>query len=256
MNLKSYLRGIGVGILVTAAVFLISGRNDKNASMTDAQIIARAKQLGLVEATTVADAGKHKEEAASNESNADKSESKAVDNKTESKNDAVEKTDATKEDKSTEKTDAGKEDKSSEKADVTKEDKSSEKADATKENKSTEKADATKDDKSTEKADVTKEDKTSGKTDETKTEVKKDTADNKKEQTASADEIIIVVNPGDGSDTVAKKFFDAGLVDNAHEFDLFLMEKGYDRKITVGNHKIKKNATKDEMGINLITSTK
>ena len=35
MNLKSYLRGIGIGILVTAAVFIISGASDKKGTMTD-----------------------------------------------------------------------------------------------------------------------------------------------------------------------------------------------------------------------------
>ncbi len=56
MNLKSYLRGIGIGILVTAAVFIISGASDKKGTMTDEMIKQRAKELGMVEAsTTVAD---------------------------------------------------------------------------------------------------------------------------------------------------------------------------------------------------------
>ena len=56
MNLKSYLRGIGIGILVTAAVFIISGASDKKGTMTDEMIKQRAKELGMVESsTTVAD---------------------------------------------------------------------------------------------------------------------------------------------------------------------------------------------------------
>ena len=48
MHLKSYLRGIGIGILVTATVFLISGGASKKTSMTDEQVIARARELGMV----------------------------------------------------------------------------------------------------------------------------------------------------------------------------------------------------------------
>lgn len=48
MRLKYYLRGLGIGIVVTAVVLAFTG-NDK-AEMTDAQIIERAKELGMQEA--------------------------------------------------------------------------------------------------------------------------------------------------------------------------------------------------------------
>ena len=48
MRLKYYLRGLGIGIVVTAVVLAFAG-NDK-AEMTDAQIIERAKELGMQEA--------------------------------------------------------------------------------------------------------------------------------------------------------------------------------------------------------------
>ena len=60
MNLKSYLRGIGIGILVTAAVFLVSGSSNEK-EMTDAQIKARAKELGMIEQVTLADVGDNKQ---------------------------------------------------------------------------------------------------------------------------------------------------------------------------------------------------
>ena len=47
MKLKYYLRGLGIGIVVTAAVLAISFQN-KN-EMTDAQIKERAAELGMVE---------------------------------------------------------------------------------------------------------------------------------------------------------------------------------------------------------------
>lgn len=49
MKLKIYLRGLGIGIVVTALILGISGGKKE---MTDAEVIARAKQLGMVEAET------------------------------------------------------------------------------------------------------------------------------------------------------------------------------------------------------------
>ena len=47
MKLKYYLRGLGIGIIVTTVILMISfsGRSE---SLTDDEIIARAKQLGMV----------------------------------------------------------------------------------------------------------------------------------------------------------------------------------------------------------------
>ncbi len=49
MKLKIYLRGLGIGIVVTALILGISGGQKE---MSDAEVIARAKQLGMVEAET------------------------------------------------------------------------------------------------------------------------------------------------------------------------------------------------------------
>ena len=50
MNLKAYLRGIGAGLIVAALVMTAAGRNSK---MTDDEVISRAKELGLVESGTI-----------------------------------------------------------------------------------------------------------------------------------------------------------------------------------------------------------
>lgn len=49
MKLKIYLRGLGIGIVVTALVLGISGGKSE---MSDAEVIARAKKLGMVEGET------------------------------------------------------------------------------------------------------------------------------------------------------------------------------------------------------------
>ncbi len=49
MNLKYYIRGIGVGILFTAVVMSVAFHIFPNQKLTDAQIKERAKELGMVE---------------------------------------------------------------------------------------------------------------------------------------------------------------------------------------------------------------
>ena len=53
MERKYYLRGLGLGIAVTAVImgFALSGKE----AMTNEEIIVRAKELGLVENTVLAD---------------------------------------------------------------------------------------------------------------------------------------------------------------------------------------------------------
>lgn len=51
MKLKYYLRGLGIGIAVTALVLTLAGGGKE--SLTDAEIIERAKELGMVESVTL-----------------------------------------------------------------------------------------------------------------------------------------------------------------------------------------------------------
>lgn len=53
MKRKCYLRGLGTGILVTALILIIaSGQKE---TMTDEEVKARAKELGMVESTLLSD---------------------------------------------------------------------------------------------------------------------------------------------------------------------------------------------------------
>ena len=53
MKLRYYLRGLGIGIIVTA--ILMGFSEDKKQNMTDAQIKARAAELGMIESTTLSE---------------------------------------------------------------------------------------------------------------------------------------------------------------------------------------------------------
>lgn len=57
------------------------------------------------------------------------------------------------------------------------------------------------------------------------------------------DVVKIKIVGGDDSGTVARKLQVAGLVDNASEFDAYLMQHGYDKKISVGEKEIPRDAT-------------
>lgn len=59
MKLKYYMRGLGIGILVTAIIMSVAyaGRDE----MTDEEIKARAKALGMVESMVLSEIGSDKE---------------------------------------------------------------------------------------------------------------------------------------------------------------------------------------------------
>lgn len=48
MKLKYYLRGLGIGILVTSIIFIIGMHVNQDELISDEQVMARAKELGMV----------------------------------------------------------------------------------------------------------------------------------------------------------------------------------------------------------------
>lgn len=55
MKLKYYLRGLGIGMVVTVLILGLAPGKSGDSAMTDAQIIARAKELGMVERKVLSD---------------------------------------------------------------------------------------------------------------------------------------------------------------------------------------------------------
>lgn len=66
-----------------------------------------------------------------------------------------------------------------------------------------------------------------------------------KEQETETKEIEIL--PGEYSDVVSQKLFDAGLITDAEAFNKYLMDSGKDQYIMVGVHKIPAGANQDEI---------
>lgn len=67
------------------------------------------------------------------------------------------------------------------------------------------------------------------------------------EKNESANTITIVIAKGDDSGTVARKLHSAGLVDSAAEFDAFLIQHGYDKRMNPGTKVISVDASWQEI---------
>lgn len=67
--------------------------------------------------------------------------------------------------------------------------------------------------------------------------------ENTPETPASDEKISFTIAAGQTSDTIARNLYDAGLVDNAAEFNAYLVDNGYDSKIRTGTFSISPNAS-------------
>ena len=66
--------------------------------------------------------------------------------------------------------------------------------------------------------------------------------------TAPAKEIVdITINPGEGSYVISQKLEQSGLVDDATEYDAYLCDNGYHTKLRAGVHKIPMGSTREEI---------
>lgn len=74
-------------------------------------------------------------------------------------------------------------------------------------------------------------------------------ANNTKPETIESAEqfAIIPIYSGEGSETVARRLQDSGVVSSATAFDKFLCQQGYDRKLVVGQHEVPFDATEEEI---------
>ena len=172
MKTRYYLRGLGLGILITAVFFLLGGKNDQ--TMSDEMIKQRARELGMVESTVLANIGENTKETEESSQ-----EEEVV---LETITDAV--------------------------------------ADATEEMTETESVDEASEEL----------------TDEELTTTEETTSDESEESETEVEKICIVVNSGERSGHVSYRLYSEGLIDDSDEFDLFMMQNGYDKKIRSGEH--------------------
>ena len=222
MRLKYYLRGLGIGIVVTAVIMGVSMGQQK-ATMTDEQIIARAKELGMEERKGVL------AEIAE--------ESLEQENQTADTGETIEKKEAA--------TDSAKTAAAADTGSKTDSGKTATAADAGSKTDSGKTAAATDTDNKTD---------SQGSTVAGKTETSQQNAENAPEKEPSQPEtvqqtasVVVAVYPGEGSYTVSRKLAALGLVESADIYDKFLCQNGYDKKLCTGNYTITQGATADEI---------
>ncbi|MDY4069907.1 MAG: hypothetical protein SOY45_08525 [Lachnospiraceae bacterium] len=214
MRLKYYLRGLGIGIVVTAVIMGVSAERQKPV-MTDEQIIARAKELGMVEQEGIL-------AEIAGESVA------AVDQTEEAKAEAPKQEEAKAE--TPEQEDA--------KAEAPKQEEA--KAEAPKQEEA--KAEAPKQEEA--KAEAPEQEEVKAETPKTET-ADQETA--KPETVQKTSSVVVSIYPGEGSYTVSRKLAALGLVESADIYDKFLCQNSYDKKLCTGNYTITEGATADEI---------
>lgn len=218
MKLRMYLRGLGLGMIVTALV-LSFGVKSENKTMTDAEVRARAKELGMVEESEKLKDAVSKEAVNGEEAAADVTDRANEDEPAEKVTEPNEvKADGT--------------DKSEEPAEVKKPEAT--KDDAGKPEEVTE--EPIKESSPEEKVEDNKD---AAEIDNKKEEIKEAARDEKKsEDDKSKKPYNLTVERGYSSDRVAGILEDAGVIDNAAAFDRYLCSNGYDKRISVGSYQI------------------
>lgn len=200
MNLKYYLRGLGIGIIVTA-VIMGAASGERKETLSDAQIKARAAELGMIEQSGVlADL----EENTNLEENAKEPAVSAAPTATPET------------EKETEAAAAASPDTERE-------------AEATAMPDAETEAEAA----ATASPDTETEEEAAAMPD-TETE----TAATPEPQKEAGEAVIIEIKAGEGSYTVCQKLEEAGLIASASSFDTYLYQKGYDKKLRIGTYEI------------------
>ncbi len=219
MEKKYYFRGLGLGIIVTAVIMGIALSDGKKREMTDEEVIARAKELGMIEDSRLLEpSGETGEDTVSEDGQKEEAVKKDAAAEPVKKDIAV----AEQKQKEQNKEEQNKEDKT----EAPEEDKPVVGTLKEENGPAGQKAEDSpaKDTNEMTKQDEDKSSVTSGET---------------------AGSITIV--GGDGSYTVAKKLQEAGIVNSADSFDTFLCERGYDKKLRTGTFQIPANASDEQI---------
>ena len=213
MKLNYYMRGLGIGIVVTALLMGIASSGKKE-QMTDEEIRQRAMEMGMVDGNIVL--------ADMPENHEDEEEQKEEGNEKEevltslSGNGSADNKDSAKD------TQTGQQ--------------------------------GQENDKEAENLKTENGDDSEGEPEEGGEEPEETLGDNQRENGETVNEIIVIsINSGDGSRVVANKLLQAGLIEDAADFDEYLCRNGYDKRLKTGRHDIPVNATDEEIAASITT---
>lgn len=268
MNLKYYLRGLGIGILVTSIIMLILSYQNRQ-PMTDSQIKQRAKELGMVDENTTLSSLKDdkndievvkldetQDEKATEEPGPIDNEDEKINTEDENKDTNEAATDNTEANELVDTiesdTDLDHIENMLDEADAYLEDKnnSSKKETPTPKVTPTKEPSKTTEPVKTKEPESTKEPKASAspKVEATKTPKATPTKEPKEDVSANAGETVtLVISSGESSYTVAKNLAKLGIIDDANAFDDYLCSTGVDRRIRTGTFEISKNSSNEDI---------
>ena len=212
MNLKYYLRGLGIGIIVTALIMgIVTG--GKGRSLSDEEIIKRAEQLGMtMESDVLSEALPEAEEEEAPMQEDASAQAELQDNAMED----------------------GEQDPQNAEAAPQEEEAEEGTEQQTEESIPDEEAEESLPEEirqdGTEEADTAPEGEAFQEADE-----------------QAEKEIPISISGGEGSMSVCRKLQEAGLVASASEFDTFLCQNGYDKKLKAGDFEIPEQADPEQI---------
>lgn len=213
MKFKYFLRGLGVGVLFCTFIVFAAYETSPNKLLTDEEVKARAKELGMVEAETDLD--------------------KVLQGETNKKDDG------TTEDGNSTEDSVDTEDNQSTENPNSEDDSASAAGNTTEPPSSTEEANVTKQPKSTEVNSTTEQPKKTGEGSSTT------------EQPTEAEDGVttatITVKKGMQSSAVAKELEKKGIIKSASDFDNYLNKKGYSTKICVGTYSVKSSDSYEKL---------
>ena len=225
MNRRSYLKGFGLGVIVSCLILMIAFK--LNTNISDEEVIKRAKELGFVESSALVSNVSYTGGADYNDPDG---EASIDDDETDFNDDGlkVENSD-----------------------DNENEDIKGVDEDASDSQESKKDNEKTGEGTSQNEEEIQKENGDSGE----ETVENKDTSESieeDKEQDQKSDEevsqfIVIEIRSGESSETVSLKVKDAGLTENAGDFNRFLCNNGYDKIMRVGKHEIPVGASEEEI---------
>ena len=226
MNLKYYLRGLGLGILVTALILSVAGRNRR--TMTDAEVKERAKELGMIENTVLLEKPEETESASETTANTESvSETTAgSDGEVQIGTDIGNNEDVSQGDLSKEETPKD----NQPKEETSEEEKPQKGASQDTEPKDDTSQKVSDDPERPEELSKNNTEDTQGENDEKVTSAGEDQS--------RTDEVTLTIVSGDTSYSVAKKLYELGVVPSVEQTDRFLCANGYDRTIRTGVYTI------------------
>ncbi len=217
MEKKYYLRGLGLGIIVTAVIMgiVLSGGAARR-EMTDEEVIVRARELGMTEDTRLLEPAEENQE-----------EETPAEAKEPVKKDVAVKAEAEAQKK---------DDNAANAAKTEAQEKAAETAAAGAQKKD-------------ENAEAETETKPSTDTPEPKkdtNEMTKQDDDGSMKPVSGGTKSVTIIS-GDSSYTIAKKLEAAGVVASASSYDTYLCEHGYDKKLRTGTFQIPEGATEEQI---------